>query len=256
MRQVAPLEAVLRRDRLVVVAGLLAIVALSWAYMSYLAQDMGSMMIPLNQDWSAGDFGFQYGMWAVMMVAMMVPSAAPMILMFSTIQRRRLEQQQPYVPALVFVAGYVIVWAGFAAAATLGQWGLHQATLLSPMMKSTNAVLGGSLLLAAAIYQWTPLKYACLSHCRSPLGFIMTEWKEGTGGALHMGVKHGAYCVGCCWVLMALLFVTGVMNLVWVAIIAGFVLLEKVAPRGDRVNWVSGPALLALAGWAFAGGIG
>ena len=250
------LEAILRRDRMIVVAGLFAIAALSWAYMVYLAHDMSSMMIPLNQAWVVEDFVFQYVMWAVMMVAMMIPSAAPMILLFVTVNRRRQEQQRPYVPTTVFAAGYVIVWAGFAAGATLAQWGLHSATLLSPMMESTNSLLGGALLLAAALFQLSPLKYACLAHCRSPLGFIMTEWREGTGGALTMGLKHGAYCVGCCWVLMTLLFVTGVMNLVWVALIAAFVLLEKMVPRGPWVSRIAGLAFIGLAGWTFTEALG
>ena len=255
MQRVTPLEALLRRDRAVVAAGFLAIVALAWAYMIYIAQDMGSMMVPLNQSWDPGDFIFQFVMWAVMMTAMMVPTAAPMLLLFAAFNRRRREEQRPYVPTAIFVSGYVLVWSGFAALATLGQWGLHSATLLSPMMESTNSVLGGSLLVAAGVFQWSPLKYACLSHCRSPLGFLMTDWRDGARGALSMGIHHGAYCVGCCWVLMALLFVTGVMNLLWVALIAAFVLVEKIASRGPWISRVTGVALIALGGWAFAGGI-
>jgi len=131
--------------------------------------------------------------------------------------------------------------------ATLAQWGLHSAALLSPMMVSTSPFLGGMLLLAAGLFQWTPLKYACLTHCRSPLSFLMTDWREGHRGALIMGLRHGSYCTGCCWFLMALLFVAGVMNVLWVATITAFVLIEKVAPRGDVVGRVAG-VVLVIAG--------
>jgi predicted metal-binding membrane protein len=191
-------------------------------------------------------------MWAVMMVAMMTPSAAPMILTFATINRRRRAQQGPFVPTAVFALGYLLVWGGFSALATMAQWGLHTTALLSPMMASTSHVLGGLLLLAAGIFQWTPLKSTCLMQCRSPLGFITTEWREGVWGALQMGLWHGGYCVGCCWGLMALLFVAGVKNLIWVAAIAAFVLVEKVLPHGRLVGRVTGGVLL-LAGLALLG---
>ena len=246
MARVSARETVLKRDRSVVLGGLIGISLVAWAYTGYLAWDMHHMAIamPQMQGWGVVDLLLLYLMWAVMMVAMMVPSAAPMILMFVTINRRRREQQQPFVPTAVFLAGYVLVWAGFSAVATLAQWGLHTAALLSPMMMSTSPVLGGILLIAAGLFQWTPLKYACLSRCRSPLGFLMTEWRDGMRGALHMGLKHGAYCLGCCWMLMALLFVAGVMNLLWVAAIAAFVLVEKVVPRGELVGRVAGGVLV------------
>jgi predicted metal-binding membrane protein len=179
------------------------------------------------------------------MVAMMIPSAAPMILMFAGVNRRRREQQVPYVPTSVFLLGYLVVWAAFSVLATAAQWGLHAASLLSPMMVSTTPVLGGILLLVAGIYQWTPLKHACLSKCRSPLGFVLNEWREGRWGAFLMGLKHGSYCTGCCWSLMALLFVAGVMNLLWVAAIAGFILLEKLAPAGQRMGQAAGVLMIA-----------
>ena len=262
-QQAGTLESIVKRDRLVVSLGLVAIVALSWAYTVNLARSMGdmgaggmAMSMAHTNPWSAGDIGAQFVMWTVMMIAMMVPSAAPMILVFATVNRRRQQQGDPYVPTLFFLLGYLLLWTAFAVLATLGQWGLHQAALLSSMMgHSTSAILGGSLLLAAGIFQWTPLKYACLKHCRSPLGFLMTEWRDGHSGALFMGLKHGWYCVACCWVLMGLLFVTGVMNLLWVAVIAGFILLEKLAPRGQWVGWVAGLVLIGLAGWTYAGGI-
>jgi len=252
------LEAVLKRDRLLVLGGLIGIAALAWVYIMYLAWDMGQMhmamemAMPRMQTWSVIDLLLLFVMWAVMMVAMMVPTAATMILMFATLNRRRREQQQPYVPTAVFLAGYLLVWTGFSALATLAQWGLHSAALLSPMMVSTSPLFGGLMLLAAGIFQWTPLKYTCLTHCRSPLGFLMTDWREGTRGAFMMGLKHGSYCLGCCWFLMALLFVAGVMNLLWVALIMLFVLVEKVAPRGDLVGRVAG-GVLVVAGLIMLG---
>jgi predicted metal-binding membrane protein len=240
---------VLRRDRIIVLAGLISVAALAWAYTVYLAHDMGNMnmgmgmAMPKTQSWSLMDFVSMFLMWAVMMVAMMVPTAAPMILIFANVNRKRQEQEQPYVPTAVFLSGYLLVWTGFSVLATLAQWGLHEAALLSPMMVSTSPILGGILLLAAGIFQWTPLKYACLKHCRSPLSFLMTDWREGYRGALIMGLKHGSYCTGCCWFLMALLFVAGVMNLLWVATITAFVLVEKAVPRGDLVGRIAGVAL-------------
>jgi predicted metal-binding membrane protein len=240
-----------RRDRIVVLSGLALIVALAWAYVSSLAPDMQNvemateMAMPQMQAWGVTDFALTFVMWAVMMVAMMTPSAAPMILMFAGINRRRQEQQAPYVPTSVFLVGYLVVWAAFSVLATAAQWGLHTASLLSSIMVSTTPVLGGILLLVAGIYQLTPLKHACLSKCRSPLGFVLNEWREGRWGAFLMGLKHGRYCTGCCWSLMALLFVAGVMNLLWVAVIAGFVLLEKVAPGGRRMGQAAGVLMVA-----------
>ncbi len=245
-------ETILSRDRVIVLSGLVAITALSWAYVYSLASDTQNMDVPTEmamprmQAWGVTDFALTFVMWAVMMVAMMTPSAAPMILMFAGVNRRRRKQQVSYVPTSVFLLGYLAVWVAFSVLAALAQWGLHAVSLLSPTMASTSPVLGGVLLLVAGIYQWTPLKHACLSKCRSPLGFVLNEWREGRWGAFLMGLKHGVYCTGCCWSLMALLFVAGVMNLLWVAAIAGFILLEKVAPGGQRLGKVAG---VLLAGW-------
>jgi predicted metal-binding membrane protein len=241
-------EIVLRRDRIVVLSALSLITALSWAYVSSLASDMQSMemaMPQMQEAWGGTDFALTFVMWAVMMVAMMTPSAAPMILMFAGVNRRRQKQQVPYVPMSVFLLGYLVIWAAFSVLATAAQWGLHTASLLSPMMVSTSPVLGAILLLVAGLYQWTPLKHACLSKCRSPLGFVLNEWREGRWGAFLMGLKHGSYCTGCCWSLMALLFVAGVMNLLWVAAIAGFILLEKMAPAGKRMGQAAGVLMIA-----------
>lgn len=248
-------KAILRWDRIIVLSGLTLIAALSWAYLVSLASDMQNMDMenvgmqmttPRMETWGVGDFALTFVMWTVMMVAMMTPSAAPMILMFAGVNRRRQEQELSYVKTSVFLAGYLVVWAAFSVMATTTQWGLNALSLLSPAMTSTSPVLGGVLLLVAGVYQWTPLKHACLSNCRSPLGFVLHEWREGSWGAFLMGLKHGVYCTGCCWSLMALLFVAGVMNLLWVAAIAGFVLLEKVVPAGDRLGRVAG---MVLVGW-------
>jgi predicted metal-binding membrane protein len=254
-------ENVLRRDRIVVLSGLASITTLSWVYVLSLTSDtqnmdMGAeMSMPRMQAWSVADFGLTFGMWAVMMVAMMTPSAAPMILMFAGVNRRRREQQVSYVPTGVFLAGYLVVWAAFGVLATAAQWALHAVSLLSPMMAITSPVLGGVLLLAAGVYQWTPLKHACLRKCRSPLGFVLNEWRDGRWGAFSMGLKHGGYCTGCCWSLMTLLLVAGVMNLLWVAAIAGFVLLEKAAPAGDRLGRVAGVVLVGSGVWMVAWGM-
>jgi predicted metal-binding membrane protein len=258
MAEGVTLEAVVKRDRAIVLAGMAGLSALAWAYLLALAwrephRDMAmAMAMPHMQAWGATEVLLTWVMWAVMMVAMMIPSAAPMILTFATINRRRRAQQGPFVPTTVFALGYLLVWGGFSVLATLAQWGLHTAALLSPMVASTSPMLGGLLLLAAGIFQWTPLKSTCLTQCRSPLGFIMTAWREGTWGALRMGLRHGGYCVGCCWVLMALLFVAGVMNLLWVAAIAALVLVEKVLPRGELVGRVAGGVLM-LAGLVLLG---
>jgi predicted metal-binding membrane protein len=258
MSEASTLEAILKRDRTIVLAGVAGLSALAWAYLLALAWRMPhremamAMAMPHMQAWEATEVLLTWVMWAVMMVAMMTPSAAPMILMFATVNRRRRGQQGPFVPTTVFLLGYLLVWGGFSVVATLAQWGLHTAALLSPMMVSTSPLLGGVLLLAAGIFQWTPLKSTCLTQCRSPLGFLMTEWREGASGALLMGLRHGRYCVGCCWVLMALLFVAGVMNLLWVAAMAAFILVEKVLPRGELVGRVVG-GMLMLAGLVLLG---
>lgn len=215
---------------------------------------MGKMAMPQMQTWTLIDLMLLFVMWTVMMIAMMVPSAAPMILMFASVQRRRQQQQRPLVSTTIFLIGYLVVWTTFSIVATFIQWGLHATTLLSPMMISTSTVLGGLLLLIAGIFQWTPLKHTCLKHCRSPLGFLTSEWKEGTQGAFIMGLRHGSYCTGCCWALMALLFVAGVMNLLWVAIIAVFVLIEKVVPKGHWIGRVAGLLLIVWGIWMIVAG--
>ena len=253
------IESILKRDRWIVAAGLVAISALAWGYMIHEARAMANtgvcscagmkMSGPDTQSWSPATLTPLFLMWSEMMVAMMIPSAAPMILIFTSVNRRRREQERPYVSTGIFLLGYLTVWTGFSAVAAVAQWALHGASLVSPMMVSTSPILGGSLLIGAGVFQWSRLKNNCLSHCRSPLSFLMADWREGRWGAFLMGLKHGAYCTGCCWMLMALLFVAGVMNMWWVAIIAVLVLLEKVVPRGLWVGRVAGVALAAWGCW-------
>lgn len=256
MPRLLVLETVLKRDRLIVLAGLMGLTILAWGYMIHEARAMTltgvcscagmKMSGPDVNSWSVSAIVPLFLMWSEMMVAMMLPSAAPMILTFAAVNRRRREQDQPFVPTVLFVLGYLVIWTGFSLLVALVQWVLHGAVLLSPIMVSTSPVLAGALLITAGVFQWTPLKHACLRHCRSPLSFLMTDWHEGRRGAWLMGLKHGVYCTGCCWLLMTLLFVAGVMNMWWVAIIAGFVLLEKIAPKRLAIGRAAG---LFLTGW-------
>jgi predicted metal-binding membrane protein len=253
-------EATLRRDRVLIGLCLAVMVALSWIYlvdmagemsgmdtagMSGMAMTMPDMVMSAADAWSARDLTLLWVMWIVMMIAMMVPSASPMTFAFLSVNQRRQSAARPVVPTSIFVLGYIGIWAAYSALATLAQWGLHQAALISPSMTVTSPFLQGGLLLSAGIFQWTPPKRACLAGCRSPLSFLMSEWREGRWGAFVMGLRHGGYCVGCCWILMALLFVAGVMNLFWVAAIAIFVVAEKLLPRGEVVGKVAGLALAA-----------
>jgi predicted metal-binding membrane protein len=258
MQGATALENVLRRDRAIVLASLALLAALAWFYLVYLAWGMQQPMdMSMSQvrPWDPMDFGMNFIMWAVMMTAMMVPTAAPMILTFATINRRRREREQPFVPTGVFISGYLMVWFGFAITATLMQWSLHQGALLSGMMGSAVPLLGGVILVAAGIFQWTPLKNACLKQCRTPLDFIMTEWRDGRKGALVMGARHGGFCLGCCWSLTGLLFVAGIMNLLWVVVIAAYILVEKAAPAGHWLGRVAGLALIGWGAWVLVGAL-
>ena len=249
-------ERLLRHDRAVVLAGLVLIAALAWAYLYYLVQKMDAAM-PLDgpamagmmqlAPWRPADAAWMFVMWTVMMVGMMLPSATPMILLYARVLRHHAKDSNPLIPSAAFLGGYIAVWTLFSAAATALQWTLEQAALLSPMLVSSSSTLGGLLLLAAAIYQWTPIKDACLKRCRSPVRFLSDVWRDGSGGAFRMGLEHGAYCLGCCWALMLLLFVGGVMNLLVIAAITGFVLAEKVLPLG-RVIGRAGAILLGAVG--------
>jgi predicted metal-binding membrane protein len=253
------LEAVLRRDRFVVVAALVAVIIVAWIWivmgagtgmnavaMTQMAgmPDMDMMME--RAVWTPEYAGLIFTMWWVMMVAMMLPGAAPMLLLFARVNRAQKGQDRPYVPTGIFAAGYLAAWGGFSALATGLQWGLEQLDLLGPMMRTTSWWLGGSILLAAGIWQLTPVKTVCLRHCRSPLSFLAYQWRPGRLGALRMGLEHGSYCLGCCWFLMGLLFFGGIMNLFWIAGLAAFILLEKTIPMG---HWLARLAGIAAAAW-------
>ncbi len=234
-------------------ASLAAVTVLCWLYLIRMAQAMADMPMNMGEAlamtqtarWTAGDFVMMFVMWVVMMIGMMTPTAAPMVLVFARFSRTQKAQGRPYVPTGAFFAGYLTAWIGFSLVATALQWALDQAALLSPMMVSTSPLLGGVILLAGGVFQLTPLKNACLIHCRSPLEFFMGHWRPGGVGAFRMGLAHGAFCLGCCWLLMGLLFFGGVMNLLWIGTITIFVLLEKVAPHGLAIARVSGVALIA-----------
>jgi predicted metal-binding membrane protein len=247
---------VIRRDRLVIALGLAAITLLAWMYLLRTAVDMKSMAMDAQMHaamgmtdmriWDATDWLELFVMWAIMMVAMMLPSAAPVILIVLAAYRRR-GDRGARVSAGMFVTGYMLAWTTFSALAASAQVGLHRTALLSADMTSRSTLLAGTMLLVAGIYQWLPIKTACLTHCQSPLGFLAAYWRDGAHGALTMGLRHGAFCIGCCWALMALLFVVGVMNLLWVAGIAAFVLLEKLVPQRLPIGRAAG-ALLILWG--------
>jgi predicted metal-binding membrane protein len=241
-----------RRDRAVVLSALVVLSLFAWLFLIYQAWGMSHcdqvlMLMPDTRLWRPFDFFLLFVMWAVMMVAMMVPSAAPMVLVFASLNRQRRQNESPFVPTWIFLCGYLFAWAVFSVLATVGQWALHVMALLSPMMVSTNYLFGGLVLITAGIFQFAPVKNACLRHCQSPFDFIMTRWQEGRWGAFLMGLRHGAFCTGCCWTLMALLFVGGVMNLSWVALISIFVLIEKVAFKGLWFSRLSG-GLLVIGG--------
>ena len=261
------LETVLRRDRRIVAGALGAIVALAWAYVLWLAADMdmggmdmgGFRMIPAGiglmaraaAPWSGIEFAYVFAMWAVMMVGMMAPSAAPMILLYARVGRQGRLAGKPLAATGWFAAGYFLAWIGFSLAATLAQWGLEREALLDPRMASASNTLGAVVLIAAGVYQWTPLKDVCLAQCRTPFGFLMRHggFRGDVAGCVGLGLRHGAYCVGCCWVLMALLFVVGVMNVLWIALLALLVLLEKVTPWGRWVARAAGVACIAAGIW-------
>lgn len=247
------------RDQAIVLGGLVGLCLLAWLYLFYLAWMMDGMQAsmamakPQVQNWTVAEGFFCFIMWAVMMVGMMIPSAAPMIMVFTQTYRKRISRGQPYVPTSLFVLGYLTIWTVFSVAATAAQWGLHTTALLSPtMLKSTSPILGGVILITAGVFQWTDLKQRCLKHCRSPLNFLLNEWRDGRFGAFIMGLNHGLFCLGCCWALMGLLFVTGVMNLLWVSLIGIFVLVEKLVPfervigRGVGVLLITWGGLLLL----------
>jgi predicted metal-binding membrane protein len=270
---VGALESVLKRDRAVVAGSLLLLVLLAWAYllhvrgammgtsggiagmsrMSSMADMPGMAEMPGMSGSAAAPgpdalaglirFALTALMWIVMMVGMMLPSAAPMILLFAALERRR-PASRIYSRTSLFVLGYVLVWSAFSLAAATLETGLQSLGLVSAEIATTNALLGGALFVAAGIYEWSPLKRRCLTRCRSPLMFLTRQMRPSDLGALQMGAAHGVYCLGCCWVLMLLLFVGGVMNLLWVAVLAAIVLAQKLIPVARVADNLGGAALI------------
>ena len=255
MSDAATLPRLLLRERVIILLAVAGVTALSWLYLVQLWRSMpdmsaiANMAMPMAPRWTPAAFALTFAMWTVMMVGMMLPSAAPMILTFAALNRRKARVLERLVPTLLFASGYLLVWTAFSLFATLLQWALDWLALLSPMLTTTNALLGGALFLAAGVYQLTPLNEACLRHCRSPFAFLFNRWRDGWSGALRMGIEHGAYCLGCCWLLMALLFVVGVMNLLWVAAITLFVFGEKLLRGGAWIARISGVAMAAYGVW-------
>ncbi len=261
------LETVLRRDRAIVLAALAVLTALAWADLAWLAQDMKmdgmdmtgfrsipagrGLMMPSDAPWQPIEFFYVFAMWAVMMVGMMTPSVAPTILVYARVGRQAVAQNKPFAGSGWFAAGYLIAWTLFSLLATFLQWALERLALLTPMMESGSNVLGAIILILAGLYQWTPAKAACLSYCQAPLAFIMRHggFRGDPRGALALGLRHGAYCIGCCWALMALLFVGGVMNLLWIAVLAILVLVEKAFPLGRIVARLAGSVFVAAGIW-------
>ncbi len=251
------LEAVLRRDRVVFFGGLISVTILAWAWllagagMDMTAIEMTAMAgmdgwMMAQAEWTPAYAVLMFQMWWVMMVAMMLPSASPMLLLYMRVVQRNKDHGRGAAPSVIFALGYIAAWGGFSLIAVGLQWALEAARLMSPMLETTNVWLGTAILLAAGVWQLTPFKAACLRHCRSPLSFLSQAWRPGNWGALQMGIHHGAYCLGCCWFLMALLFFGGVMNLYWIAGLAVFVLLEKMVPHGHWFGRAVGAGLIAV----------
>lgn len=258
-----PFERVLRRDRAIVGVALAIITILAWLYVLRLAADMdmrgmdmtGTRMVssgftmvmaPALKPWSGAETISMFLMWAVMMIGMMLPSATPMILLYARVGRSAATEGKPFAATGWFATGYLLAWLGFALAATAAQWALERAALLTPMMESASKVLGGIVFITAGLYQWSSLKDTCLAQCQAPLLFIQRYggFRRDVSGALEIGFRHGTYCVGCCWALMTLLFVVGVMNVLWIAAIATFVLAEKIVAGGRLVPRVTGVILI------------
>jgi predicted metal-binding membrane protein len=270
LRNAAPsgaTERLLRRDRAVVLSAIAVLFALAGLYtifgvgMNMTALEMTAMRGMRDMpgavtpgQWSSSYAILVFLMWWVMMVAMMLPSVSPTVLLYSALLRRGAAAQQVPVISAAFLTGYLAVWAAFAAAATAAQWSLEAAGLVSArMMTLVDTVPGALVLIAAGVFQFTPLKTACLRHCRSPAEFVTRRRRSGVGGALAKGVENGLYCLGCCWFLMALLFVGGIMNLYWIVALTAFVALENLTPFGEAVSKFAGAALILWGGYLLAG---
>jgi predicted metal-binding membrane protein len=248
-----------RRDRAVVLWSLLGLTALAWFYLIRLSGDMGSAagvwMTPYGAAWNPADFALAFGQWTVMMLAMMLPTIAPLLWTYVAMLRARPEPSRVYPLAALLTAGYLAVWVAFSLAGALAQWGLQAAALRLPAPSHTGVLLGGAFLIATGLFQWTPFKHACLAHCRTPQGFFMTHWQEGGGGAWRMGLHQGVLCTGCCWLLMGLMLLAGAMNLWWMGALTALVLVEKVAPSGEWLGRAAGVLLAAWGLWLVASGL-
>jgi predicted metal-binding membrane protein len=257
-------ELLFRRDRRIVVGALIVLTVLAWGYLVWLARNMSmsgsstpdmpgmnmsAAVIPMLRAWTASDFTFIFLMWAIMMVGMMTPSATPMILIYSRVARQAAQEKRPIAATGWFVSGYLLSWTAFSFVAAIAQGALERVAWLTPMMAAASNKVGGVVLIVAGVYQFTPLKNNCLGHCQSPFAFIQANggFRRGMSASIQLGMRHGFYCIGCCWALMVLLFVGGVMNILWIAAIAIFVLIEKAIPVGSAIARVAG-AGLALAG--------
>ena len=252
-RPLTLLEHALRHDRAALLVILVLTPVLSWLWIGVMARDMygpmtGASAWMMTTNWDAAHLLLLWAMWSVMMTAMMLPSAAPLILLYGAAARRS-PQPAARRNTYALAAGYLAAWTAFSLAATALQRALASLLLITPMMEAGSARVSGTLLIVAGLYQWTPLKHACLRACQSPLGFLVSRWRTGWSGALRLGIAHGFYCVGCCWALMLLLFAGGVMNVVVIAGLAAWVTFEKLAPFGRRGALVSGAVMIAVGSW-------
>lgn len=257
-----PVEALLRHERWLIACALGAAALLAWSYlllgagtgmpaasMSALPTAAGAMPFMAPADWTWGYAALMLLMWWLMMVGMMLPAAAPAILLFSALARSRAGGRGGGLAVTWFCLGYLSLWGSFSLVAVVLQWVLEGATLLGPEMAASSGLLGAALLVAAGLWQFTAAKAACLTRCRSPIQFLAQAWRPGAAGAWRLGLLHGTHCLGCCWVLMLLLFYGGVMNLWWIAGLTLFVLLEKLAPGGRRIGHLGGLLLIAWGAW-------
>ncbi|SDJ58136.1 DUF2182 domain-containing protein [Aliiruegeria lutimaris] len=225
---------------------LLCLAALGWVLIFWSSANMSSPLValtmPMDATWALSEIVAVWLMWAVMMGAMMLPSAIPMLM----VHRRVASKKDPNTKNSHhwFLAGYLVGWAVFSAAAAAAQWGFQRADILSHMLKLQDPAVAGVILIAAGIFQFTPIKAACLHKCRTPIGFLLTDWRMGRSGAFLMGLNHGKFCIGCCWALMMVLFVGGVMSLTTIAALSSIVLFEKVLPRGETVAKLGGIMLV------------
>jgi predicted metal-binding membrane protein len=273
--EAAAFERLLKRDRTITLAGLAALCGLAWLYITTGAglgmsawemttfalfphQHPAETMPGMNTfatatQWGGSAWTLMIAMWWIMMIAMMTPSAAPTILLYARVHRHALSQgqlQDRFAPIGVFAAGYLSAWLAFSVAAVTLHWALQQAGLISAMMMgSQSRWLSATILIGAGLYQLSPFKDVCLTHCRAPATFLSRHWRPNSLGALRLGAIHGAYCVGCCWMLMVLLFVGGVMNLIWIAAVASLVLTEKALSLGRWIGRISGGVLMV---WGIA----